>query len=109
MDLSCLQYDSSIVPLPPLDLLSYLSSHTLYPSSYWTITCTPSCVVDLPWCSYLYKYSFMLRISPKLFLLCNLLCTFVFSSLVQFTKSQTCNFAHLDSVVVLCLSILIPY
>src|SRR5713101_2712377 len=75
MDLSCFQYDSPHHSLISLILLSYLLSHTLHPSPHWMITHIPSHIVDLPWCSYMYKYSEALRISPKLVLLCNPNCT----------------------------------
>src|SRR5713101_4618756 len=106
MDLSCLWYDSTIIPSHPMTFLLIIES---YPSSpiHWLITHTLSHVVDLPWCNCFYKYNTASRISLKLVLLCNSHCTFVFSSLVQFTKSQTCDFTYLDSVTVLCLNTLI--
>ena len=71
------------------------------------ITCTLSHVVDLPWCSYLYKYSQLLRISLKLVLLCNIIAHLFQTPLVQFTKILTLNSALLDFVKVLCLITLI--
>src|SRR5713101_7045225 len=57
-----------------------------------------NCNIDLPWCSYLYKYCLVLRISPKLVLLCNSIAHLLLTPLVQFTKIPALDFTLLDLV-----------